>query len=44
MAKTLSELPVFFISVNCFIAIIYPSVNLNDTYSRKYFAYGEKII
>lgn len=40
IAKTLCELPIFFISVNCFITVLYPSINLNDTFSWKYYAFS----
>jgi len=41
LAKTLCELPIYFISVSCSIAIVYPSINLNDTFSGKYYAWGK---
>ncbi len=41
MAKTMCEFPVYFINVCCYFAIIYPSVNLNDTFSGKYFGFSK---
>ncbi len=40
MAKVLSQIPIFFISVCVFFALLYPSANLNDTYSSKYYTFG----
>jgi hypothetical protein len=41
-AKTLAEFSIYFISVNVLLGIVYPSSNLNDTYSYKYYAAGNK--
>jgi len=39
-SKTLGELPIYFISVNILIGIVYPSANLNDTFTYKYYVAG----
>lgn len=41
LAKTLGEFPIYFISVNILLGIVYPSANLNDTYSYKYYVSGK---
>jgi ABC-type multidrug transport system ATPase subunit len=44
IARTCTEIPVFFISTNIYIGLLYQVLILNDTYSYKYFAYGKKNI
>ena len=43
-AKTISELPILFISNNLFGLIVYYATELNDTFSYKFYAFRKKII
>lgn len=41
LAKVLTELPIFFITVNCLVGIVFWATNLNDTFSYKYYAFSK---
>lgn len=41
LAKTLGEIPIFFISTNIYIGLLYFILQMNDTFSYKYYAYSK---
>ena len=43
-SKICCEIPIFFITTNCLIALIYPLTNLNDTFSYKYYMFSKYLL